>query len=338
MELTLNVPYKWVALGVALGALFLWLSVRHTDFGTIAQILRDANYYCVAAVMAASVCFIACKALRWRWILRPVANPGFGFLHGVTYVGTAANLTIPHSGEILRSSLVATREDIPTSPVLASIGVERLLDFATVVVMMAILLVVELLFRDATLATNLVMAGVIAVVMVVVGTGIAMLVLFPSRIRALLSRVMWENLPTFVMVFVSDQVEKGRAGMRILGNPGMLFRVMLLSVIQWGFIIAAIWLSGAAVGSAPGIPGAITVWVMMVIGLTLPSSPAQLGTTQLAYALGYGLVAGAASSEALALAASVVYTVGVNALQIATGLLCWIIGRRLSTERSSTKA
>jgi glycosyltransferase 2 family protein len=330
----LNGHYKWIALGLALGALFLWMSVRDTDFGAVVQILESANYAFVVGVVAASACFIGCKAFRWGLILKPVAHPGFPFLHNVTYVGTAANLTIPHSGEILRSSLVATKANIPASPVLASIGIERLLDFATVVVMMVILLIIQVQFRDAALATNLLMAGVIAMIMVAIGICVSMLVLFPSRIRALLSRVLWGNLPPFVMAFISDQVEKGRTGMQVLGSPAVLFRVMLVSVLQWSFIIAAIWMSGAAVGHAPSIPGAITVWVMMVIGLTLPSSPAQLGTTQLAYALGYGL-AGGAGSEELALAASAVYTCGVNALQIVAGLLCWLWSKRVDSRNGA---
>jgi uncharacterized membrane protein YbhN (UPF0104 family) len=59
----------------------------------------------------------------------------------------------------------------------------------------------------------------------------------------------------------------------------------------------------------------------MVIGLTLPSSPAQLGTTQLAFTLGLSL---ASNETEIAFAASVVYTCCVNIPYMIIGAICWL--------------
>ncbi len=63
------------------------------------------------------------------------------------------------------------------------------------------------------------------------------------------------------------------------------------------------------------------MFVLTVIGLTLPSSPAQLGTTQLAFVVGLELVGAGAAS---AFAASLVYTCFVVVTMMVLGALCWM--------------
>jgi hypothetical protein len=77
---------------------------------------------------------------------------------------------------------------------------------------------------------------------------------------------------------------------------------------------------------------AVTVWMLMVIGLTLPSSPAQLGTTQLAFTLGLFL---ALNETEVPFAASVVYTCCVNIPYMIIGAVYWMrfgrIDRRIAS-------
>ena len=95
---------------------------------------------------------------------------------------------------------------------------------------------------------------------------------------------------------------------------------MALSALQWGCIVAVIWLSLSAIDQTVPLPAALAVWVLMVIGLTLPSAPAQLGTTQLAYVAGLTL---AEIDAATAFAASAIYTCTVNLPIMLVGWSCW---------------
>lgn len=316
--------YKWVTAGVALGLVFLWLATRGVEAGQILQALSATSFPYLLGVAVAAAMFMLLKAVRWQIILRPVGVVNISTLQRVAYAGTAANLIVPHSGEVLRASIVAGRLDVPTSAVLASVGVERLLDFGAVFIMLVIVLVIESQGGGMAVTSGLVTAGLIVVALVAIGTALAALVLFPSRLRALLSGFMWKFLPPIVANLISDQVEKGRVGLVVLGSPWMISRLLLLSVLQWGFIVLTIWLSAAAIGHPQSIPMSISVWVLMVIGLTLPSSPAQLGTTQLAYALGYDLM-GISGQNDVAFAASVVYTLGVNLFFLLAGFACWLM-------------
>ena len=108
-------------------------------------------------------------------------------------------------------------------------------------------------------------------------------------------------------------------------------QLFFLSILQWSCIIFAIWLCAYSVGYTATVTMAIAVWILMVIGLTLPSSPAQLGTTQLAFTLGLSI---AINEVQIPFAASVVYTCCVNIPYMIIGAFYWL---RLSEFRRETQ-
>lgn len=307
---------KWTLSGIALGALFLWLSLRGTDLDAVLDSLSGARPWPVVAVLATGSMFMILKALRWSVILRPVARAGLGALTSAVYIGTAANLVIAHSGELVRAALVGKRERVAPSAVLASVGIERVFDLIAVAAYLGVLLLFNYRLHESVAA-----AGIIAIALVLIGLVLMIILMTPSRLRSGLSSFLEKILPPVVMEFVSHQLKRGVVGLSILGSPGLLIQVFLLSLLQWGFIIAAVWFCALSVGHDISVPVAITIWVLMVIGLTLPSSPAQLGTTQLAFTLGMTLTHAQAQT---AFAASVVYTLAVNLPYMVIGLGCWL--------------
>ena len=111
-------------------------------------------------------------------------------------------------------------------------------------------------------------------------------------------------LPAPLGPWLSGQVQRGLLGLAALSNLRTLLRTCVRSIVQWSSISVAIWLGVRAVGHEVTVPAAIGVWVLMVLGLTLSSSPAQPGTAQLAYMLGLSLTE---TNDEVAFAASVVY-------------------------------
>jgi uncharacterized protein (TIRG00374 family) len=324
--------FRWVIAGIGVGAVFMWLSLRGMDTGAVLEGLSRAQTEPALAVVVAAVLFMLTKAVRWKVILRPVGRPSFSSLHSAVYIGTAANLVIAHSGELLRAALVGRREALAQSAILASVGIERVFDFITV----AALLGVVLLF-DHRLHESAAAAGLVAIAAVVVGLALMMVLTKPSRLRSGLSDLLARLLPPAAMKFVSHQLRRSIVGLSVLGSPWLLLQVFLLSLLQWGFILAAVWLSADAVGQSITVSMAVTVWVLMVVGLTLPSSPAQLGTTQLAFTLGLGFALTQSEGQA-AFAASVIYTLGVNGTYLAIGLACWLLFGKWHLERAPSLA
>lgn len=308
--------YKWTIYGIVIGSLFFWFSLRGIDIHSVLESLRAVELMPAMLVLPAGVLFMLIKAWRWSVILGPVAHVKFPLLHSTAYIGTAANLSIAHSGEILRAVLVGRRSHIATTAVLASIGVERIFDFIAVVAMFGVLLII-----DPQLPEYVAVAGFIALFMVGAGLLTIVLLSVPSKARYHLRMLAISLLPEKFLEINKNQLKRGLVGFSALNNPSIVINAFLLSILQWSCIVSAIWLCAYSAGYTLTISMAISVWVLMVIGLTLPSSPAQLGTTQLAFTLGLSMVL---NETQIPFAASVVYTGCVNIPYMIIGMICWI--------------
>ena len=331
--MTIKNKYKWTMYGIVIGAFFFWFSMRDIDTHSALESLRAAELIPAILVLPAGMLFMLIKAWRWSVILGPVAHVGMSTLHSAAYIGTAANLSIAHSGEILRAVLIGRRSHIATTAILASIGVERIFDFMVVVALLGILLII-----DPQLPEYVAIAGFVALFMVGAGLLTIAVLSVPSKVRYHLRLLVVSLLPEKFLELNKNQLKRGLVGFSALSNPSIVVNIFLLSVLQWGCIIGAIWLCAYSAGYTLTISMAISVWALMVIGLTLPSSPAQLGTTQLAFTLGLSM---ALHETQIPFAASVIYTVCLNLPYMLIGMICWIkvgkIDRRITSKKWSAE-
>lgn len=307
--------------GLVVGGLFLALSLRGLSLEDVLRELGGMRPGPAALAVLATAAFMLLKAWRWSFILRPEIRASLRLLHSTVYIGSAANLAIVHSGELLRAMLVGRREKVAPSAVLASIGIERVFDMIAVLSMVTVVL----LF-DARLPTALAAAAIVAGGFVAAGVLTVALLLAPGRAGGTLRRVLSRLLPASLHDWIIGEIKRGLAGLGVVQRPLVLFRIYALSLLQWSCIVAAVWFSVAAVGHPVTMVASIGVWALMVVGLTLPSSPAQLGTTQLAFTVGLALTA---AQDEIAFAASFVYTCTVNAPIMIVGTVLW-----LATEKS----
>ena len=134
---------RWTIVGLVVGAAFLGLAVHQADFAASWDVLRTAHIGWAKAVLACGLLFMVIKALRWSIVLRPLSQCPQGFLLRTVFVGTAANLVVPHSGEVLRATLLARRQSLAPSAVLATIAIERILDFIALVILTAVALLID---------------------------------------------------------------------------------------------------------------------------------------------------------------------------------------------------
>lgn len=307
---------KWTLIGIIVGLGFLWLSLRGIDVQSVVESLVLINPIPAMMVVMAAILFMLIKAWRWAVILRPVASVELSLLHSAAYIGTAANLVIVHSGEVIRAALIGRKSTIAPSAVLASIGVERVFDFMVVVALFGVLLMI-----DPQLPEYVAAAGFVALLLVVIGLLVIISLVIPSKTRGQLAKLVTRILPEKYSELLIKQLKRSLIGFAALGSPLIVMQTFLLSLVQWSFIIAAIWLSGVAVDYMATLSMAITVWILMVVGLTLPSSPAQLGTIQLAFTLGLSFTL---DETQIPFAASIVYTVCVNLPYMIIGAVCWL--------------
>ncbi|HPU50017.1 MAG TPA: lysylphosphatidylglycerol synthase transmembrane domain-containing protein [Burkholderiaceae bacterium] len=308
-------PTRWSLVGLSVGLAFLWFAMRNANLDAAWQVLRDLHLGWTKAVFAGALLFMLIKSLRWAIVLRPVLRAPLGLISRTVYVGTAANLIVPHSGEVLRASLLARKESVAASAVLATIAIERMLDFVALVVLTAVALLI-----DPRVSPVLWSAGALSLAFVLLGLAVVTMLMRPRPIFRRWGQSALRLLPSRLRRWVAHQVTRGVAGLGSLSDPIAVLKLLALSVLQWACIVAAIWACARAVGITIPLSGAIAVFVLTVIGLTLPSSPAQLGTIQLAFVAGLELVD---ADPANAFAASVVYTLFVNVAMMVIGGICW---------------
>jgi uncharacterized protein (TIRG00374 family) len=116
-----------VSLLLAAGLLAFFLS--RVPLADIGRQIAAASPGWLAASAVVSLSIFAARALRWTWILRPVAQVPFFPAFRTTAIGFAANTVLPaRAGEVIRPALLARERGLPFSALLASIVFERILD------------------------------------------------------------------------------------------------------------------------------------------------------------------------------------------------------------------
>jgi glycosyltransferase 2 family protein len=290
----------WTLAGTALGLALLYASTRKVDAGALIATLRSVDWPWIAAILAATTAFCAIKAWRWGLLLKFVRDLTFRELHSAVYAGLAVNFLVAHVGEFLRAATVARNRRVSTSAVLASVIVERVLDFVALLVLLS-LIAVAVPNRPAAVTT----AAAISVVVVVVMLGGLISLMHPPawsvQLASRLGRLLTERLHERIR----EQLDRFRAGLSAMRDPGLLLQAVILSVLQWVLVIAAIWASARAVGPPATLIATTVTLVLIVVGLALPNSPLQIGATQLAFVVGLGTDG---TGVTPAIAASLVYT------------------------------
>jgi uncharacterized protein (TIRG00374 family) len=290
----------WTLAGTALGLALLYAATRKLDAAALAATLRSVDWPWLVVVLAAASAFCAIKAWRWGLLLANTRRPAFRELHSAVYTGLAVNFLVAHAGEFLRVATIARKQRLTTSAVLASIVVERALDFFALLLLLA-LLSVAVPDRPAMVAT----AAAISALVVAGMLSCLVMLLHPPAWSARLASGLAGLLPIRLQQQMNQQLDRFRIGLASLRNMRLLFWAVVASVLQWVFVIAAIWSSGRAVGLPATLTAATVTLVVIVIGLALPNSPLQIGTTQLAFVVGLGADG---TGETPAIAASLVYT------------------------------
>lgn len=304
---------------ILLGLLFLWLAASRADLGAAIRAVSHAGLADSVVVVLTAMAFMALKSLRWWLILRPIARVQFGALHRLVYIGTAANIVIPHSGELIRSTQLARQHPDPlfSGTVLGTVAVERLLDFAALALLAALAVIV-----DPRASTWLWTAGLVSLGLVLFGVGLIAALLDPDTPLKRIGRWATRWLSERAAQRLHHHIYRGLEGLDTLRTPRRLLTALVLSLAQWSMVVLAVWASCRAMDVGISMTAAISVFVLSVIGLTLPSAPGQVGTTQLAFVAGLNLSDG--GDPSLALAASIIYNVWFVIATMMIGGVLWL--------------
>ena len=270
-------------LGIAVSVACLVYVFHGVDWTDTRQRLAHANFPLLILAAVGATAMFPLRARRWRTILDPVApRLPFGPLWRSVAIGMMVNNTVPaRAGEPARA-LALTREvpSVSFSTALASLVVDRLFDGIVVLLLTIVAIVgpgspaagVSLVGRAAIVAAGIAVIGL---------AGLYALVFFPDaliRIFELLAR----RVSPSVEKRGGDALRAFAAGLSILKSPIHFAAVFWWTLLHWLLQPLAFWLGFKAVGIDVPWAAALLVQGVIVVGVSVPSTPGYFGPFELA--------------------------------------------------------
>lgn len=322
-------------LGIAIGALCLWLSARNVNWAEATRIFRSVDLAGVAIGVVLYGVAMVMRAIRWRAILAFRAPVSAGMSLQALVTGYAVNSALPaRLGELFRADYLARRTGLSRSAVLASIFIERLLDLLAVVGILAVGL--ALAGGGDAASRNVLIGGT-----VVAAVGVGMLLLIATRLSQSNAEA---ALSLLIARLPGGKAIAARLG-AMLGDFAQLLRVVrtprfaliaLGTLPIWAVEIAAIWSICGAVGVELKLAGMLSLMGGASLSTLLPTAPGYVGSYQFAFVLILGQFGIGATSAIVAATTVQIYLIGGYTL---IGLATWAISSALAATRGDmTKA
>ncbi|MBC7485753.1 MAG: flippase-like domain-containing protein [Cytophagaceae bacterium] len=121
-------------LSLVAGLVLLWLFFRKEDMGAIWLSIKSADYSWVLITYALTLIAHFARAYRWNLLLK---QTGYKVSNGEAFLallaGYGANLVLPRAGEIVRCTILRTRQKVSFDTSLGTVVAERLVDLICLV-------------------------------------------------------------------------------------------------------------------------------------------------------------------------------------------------------------
>jgi len=264
-----------LVLGFVLAGGLLWWFFRDVDLESVAHDVGEARWGWLGACLALTLLHYFLRALRWRLLLRPLKR-GISIqvlVEGVL-AGYAVSFLLPgRLGELVRPAFLARRERLSMTGTLATVGVDRLLDGATLTVFLVVFLVLAPGIANGiplAMARNLRLGGI------VVGGGMAALLmglslaaLYRRRLPALRLDGSWRDR-ALGMLRSSLEALSALHGVRPLAGA------ILGSLLIWLVLAAQAWTGIRAFGIDLPFTSSFGLIAVLAVGIAIPT-PAGAG-------------------------------------------------------------
>jgi len=291
-----------VLVGVAVSASMLWLALWNTDFGSISQSLAAAHFVWSIPFLVALFLFYWLKAARWRDLLTTSVSARASDLFPSIMIGYAGTAILPlQMGELVRAYIVGKKYSLPFPLVLSSIGLERIFDLLTILVLLGLTLATGQSSPDI-----LIKAGYIIGIIVSMGIIFAFWLVTKADSALAVARYLTSWMPSQFSDAILRLLDSVSRGFQSIRQPRLVIRIAANSIIQWSLMGVCIAISLAALQIDVPISGVVLVLVATIVGISLPTGPGYVGNIQFAFVIAlqhFGI------DPAQAIAASVFYHV-----------------------------
>jgi glycosyltransferase 2 family protein len=265
-------------IGIALSiGLLLW-ALRGVSLAEVIRHIREADPVPLALAVVIATLTFPLRLVRWRLLLqddRGRPYPAAPLWHAIALGFTANNVLPLRAGELVRSYAAARLAGARFSTVLSSVAVERIFDALTIAALLTLALLSPDLPSNVTVGgqsvAQLARAGAIA--------GMAGLILATLVVAAPLAaeRVIHRLLPGGLATRLVSLIEGIRQGFLVLRTPRKLAGVIFWSLVLWLVNAMGFYVGFAAFDIPVSYLGALLLQGLLVLGISLPSTPGFFG-------------------------------------------------------------
>jgi len=286
--------------GIVISLLAFYFALKNVDISTLLDSVFSADIAWMVVVLIAYMIHYWLKSMRWCDLLEPVKPVRVAEAYPVMMTGFFANNFLPaHLGEFVRMYVGSKFFRIRKTEVLATIVLERILDFSVVALMFG-----GALASGGDISDRLVYAGYVLIAATTVAWILLFIFLryeqsalrFVERALKLLPERIGKRFIEILLLVIT--------AMHSMKSPRLVTRSIVLSLLQWALVGFAIYAALRSVGVETGATGAMVTLAATVLAVSLPAAPGFFGTIQLAFVLAlvpFGV------SESDALAGSVIF-------------------------------
>jgi glycosyltransferase 2 family protein len=286
-------------LGIAMSAVFLAFFLLRTDLGEIRGAFSGADYLLAAAGVPIYFVGYWLRTVRWRLLLRPVADVSTARLYPIVLIGLMTNNVAPmRVGELVRAYLLGERESMSKSTALGTIAVDRTFDGLTLVAILGV--VTTLTHTDAGRQS----LGIGAALLFVLATSVLVGLAFsPARVRGLLLRFA-AYLPQRFAAKAEEMLDAFLSGLAAIRSPGVLALAAGVSLASWLVEASMYYVVGEAFHLNVGFDVYLIIVAAANLALSIFASPGGVGPFELAtreVVVLYDVSSASASAYAIAL-------------------------------------
>ena len=210
------------------------------------------------------------QGIRWELLLRPFGRVKLYHSIRAVFAGLFANMIFPlRPGELLRSYVLASSEEIRFGRVLGSVGVERLIDLVVATAALGFVSLFVPLPRRLKKAADVL--GVIALVLVVLAL---------AAILYLEYRIGDEPEPHLAAQQLTGRFMPVLVGLHAIGTAPSFYPAVFVSLGIPTFQVLGLWCMMKAYGLGLPLWAAVVVLLVINIGVSLPNAPANVGSYQ----------------------------------------------------------
>ena len=283
-----------IVLSLGLSALFVWLSLRHTDLRSVVRNIASADPNRVGLYLLLLLSVHLIRTVRWGILLEPFGHVGFRRLNASSAVGFMLLILLPlRLGEFGRPFAIAQPPAgggvrIRRSSAMASCVVERIVDGIAI----GLLGIVALRMLGSTATGRNAAFARSASVAVAAGFGALCVVL----VFTLFQHARALRIARRLLTPISPKLAERAVGMMDaflgsvhVGSGWSAAVFFLLTGLYWGTNAFGLWLLGPAFGIELTPLMAATVLAVQVVGVMVPAGPGMVGTMSYFTAIGVSL-------------------------------------------------